>query len=284
MKDIVIVGKGPAAWSCAITARMRGLSVLVVGPTHSTSWLARTDHIDNYPGLPKASGAELLTAFSSQALAMGAQERAGLVRQILPTDQGFMLLVESDVVEAKTVVLAMGAARPQLLPGEEALVGAGVSYCATCDGMFYRGKRIAVLSASAEGAEETHFLASLAAGIDYYPLKTHPTEGLPANVTVVREAPTALERTPEGLCVQTREGTHCYDGVFVFRTAVSLSMLLSELQAQGSFIGVDRGMRTNVPGVFAAGDCTGKPLQVAKAVGEGNIAAISAAEYLTGRA
>lgn len=283
MIDIAIIGKGPAGWSCAITARMRGLSVLVVAPQHNTSWLARTEHIDNYPGLPETSGKALLTSFEHQAIAMGAEYRAGLVRQILPTDGGFMLLIESDVVEAKTIVLAMGAARPALLPGEEALVGMGVSYCATCDGMLYRGKRIAALSASEEGTEESHFLAGVVGSMDYFPLKPHKTDGLPKNVKVIAEQPQSLARTPEGITVQTKAETRTYDGVFIFRNAVSLSMLLSDLATEGSFIPVDRGMHTNVSGVFAAGDCTGRPLQVAKAVGEGNIAAISAAEYIASR-
>lgn len=283
MIDIVIVGNGPAGLSCAITARMRGLNVLLVGPQRADSWLARTERIDNYPGLPEVSGEKLLAAFRAQALALGAQERAGLVRQILPNDGGFMLLVDSDVVEAKTVLLAMGAARPKLLTGEQELVGMGVSYCATCDGMLYRGKNIAVLSASAEGAEETHFLAGLAAGLDYYSLKKHETGGLPANVHIMAEAPLSLKRTAQGVAVATGQGERAYDGVFIFRSAVALSMLLDGLATDGSFIPVDRGMRTNVKGVYAAGDCTGKPLQVAKAVGEGNVAAISAAEAIAAR-
>ena len=280
MYDIAIVGKGPAGWSCAITARMRGLTVLVIAPPKNASWLMRTEHIDNYPGMPKVPGPAILTAFSAQALEMGAEQREGMVRQILPVDKGFMLLVESDVVEAKAVVLAMGSARPTLLPGEEELVGMGVSYCATCDGMLYRGKRIAVLSASEEGVHETKFLDSVASDVEYFSLKKHETDGLPERVKVVKETPTTLSRTAEGICVTTKEQTRCYDGVFIFRTAVSLGMLLSDLTTEGSFIPVDRSMRTNVPGVFAAGDCTGKPLQVAKAVGEGNVAAIAAAEYI----
>ncbi len=283
MVDIAIVGKGPAGLSCAITARMRGLETLVVGPAKNTSWLARTEHIDNYPGLPRGSGAKLLEAFEAQAKEMGVNIQDGLVRQILPSDDGFMLLVESEVVEARTIVLAMGAARPQLLPGEEELLGTGVSYCATCDGMLYRGKRLGVLSASEEGAEETHFLAGLAASVEYYQLKKHDAGALPGTVTAVDEQPVSLSRRPEGICLSTKQGEHCYDGVFIFRNAVSLGMLLPDLATEGSFIPVDRNMRTNVPGVFAAGDCTGKPLQVAKAVGEGNVAAIAAAEYLASR-
>jgi len=193
----------------------------------------------------------------------------------------FMLLVENDVLEAGTVVLAMGAARPTLLPGEEEQLGKGVSYCATCDGMFYRGKRIAVLSTSAQGVEESQFLATLVGEMDYYQMKPHAADGLPEAVKQVAEKPVSIGRDDAGLTLVTDQATHHYDGIFIFRTAMPLGMLLGELETKGSFIPVDREMKTNIPGVFAAGDCTGKPLQIAKAVGEGNIAAISAAAFLS---
>lgn len=280
MTDIAIIGKGPAGWSCAMTARMRGLSAVVIAPQNDTGLLRSAERIDNYPGMPEVSGTTMLDTFRQQALSLGAVERMGLVRQIMPMGGSFMLLVENDVMEARTVVLAMGAARAKLLPGEEELVGQGVSYCATCDGMFYRGKRIAVLSGSLQGVEETAFLAGLAAETDYYCLKPHQTDELDARVHLVNEKPLRLGRDDAGVTVMTDQAAHCYDGIFVFRAAMPLGMLLSELETEGSFIPVDRSMRTNVPGVFAAGDCTGKPLQVPKAVGEGNIAAIAAAEYI----
>lgn len=283
MTDIAIIGKGPAGWSCAMTARMRGLSAVVVAPQNDTGLLRSAERIDNYPGLPQVSGTKMLDLFREQALALGAEERNGLVRQIMAMDDHFMLLVENDVMEAKTVVLAMGAARPVLLPGEEELVGRGVSYCATCDGMFYRGKRIAVLSASLQGVEESAFLAGLAAKTDYYCLKRHNTDELAENITLMDEKPVSIGRDEVGVTLTTDRETHCYDGIFVFRSAMPLNMLLNELKTEGSYIPVDRHMRTNVPGVFAAGDCTGKPLQAPKAVGEGNIAAIAAAEYIAKR-
>ena len=266
-----------------MTARMRGLSATVIAPASDAGLLRAAERIDNYPGMPHASGASMLESFRSQALELGAEERAGLVRQIMPTENGFMLLVENDVMEAKTVLLAMGAARPVLLPGEEEQLGRGVSYCATCDGMFYRGRRIAVLSGSAQGVEESAFLAGLAAELDYYRLKAHDTAGLDARIRLVEEKPRAISRDGEALVLQTDKGERRYDGIFIFRAAMPLSMLLSDLRTEGSYIPVDRGMRTNIPGVFAAGDCTGKPLQVPKAVGEGNIAAISAAEDIAKR-
>lgn len=283
MTDIAIIGKGPAGWSCAMTARMRGLTATVMAPLNDTGLLRTAERIDNYPGLPQVSGASMLASFRAQALALGAQEFTGLVRQIMPNGDGFMLLVENDVMEAKTVVLAMGATRPVLLPGEEEQVGRGVSYCGTCDGMFYRGKRIAVLATSLQGVEEARFLGGLAAEMDYYQLKPHNVDELPEMARIVAEKPRSIGRDDAGVTLTTDVQTHCYDGIFIFRAAMPLKMLMADLRTEGSYIPVDRSMRTNIPGVFAAGDCTGKPLQVPKAVGEGNIAAIAAAEYIAKR-
>lgn len=278
--DVAVIGRGPAGWSCAITARMRGLRTVVIAPQTDSGFLYRAERIDNYPGMPSVSGRELLDSFARQAVELGAEHRVGLARQILPNQDAFLLLVENDVLEARTVVLAMGAARPVLLPGEEEAVGQGVSYCATCDGMLYRGKRIAVVSTGAQGVEETGFLATLAGSVDYYPLKPHDWSALPENVRVLEDVPTRLRREAAGITVETSTQQNTYDGVFVFRAAMPLGMLLSGLETEGAFIRVDRQMRTSVPGVYAAGDCTGQPLQVPKAVGEGNIAAIAAAEYI----
>ncbi|MEG2702460.1 MAG: NAD(P)/FAD-dependent oxidoreductase [Clostridia bacterium] len=280
MTDITIIGAGPAGWSCAMTARMRGLSATVISPQNDTGLLRSAERIDNYPGMPQISGDDMLKLFREQALSLGAEERKGLVRQIMPHGNEFMLLVETDVAESKTVVLAMGAARPVLLPGEEEQVGRGVSYCATCDGMFYRGKRIAVLSTSLQGVEECDFLSKLVGELDYYRMKPHNTDRLAPMAALQQEKPKAIGRDDGGLTLTTDQATHSYDGIFIFRAAMPLKMLLGDLRTEGSYIPVDRDMKTNVPGVFAAGDCTGKPLQVAKAVGEGNIAAIAAAEYI----
>ena len=103
--DIAIVGNGPAGWSCAMTARMRGLSTVVIAPAGAGGWLSGAERIDNYPGLPQVSGKELLERFRQQALALGAEEKNALVRQIMPSGDRFLLLAENDVLEARTVVL-----------------------------------------------------------------------------------------------------------------------------------------------------------------------------------
>jgi len=280
--DLLIIGSGPAAWSCAITARQRDLSVIVAAAASATGWLQKAERIDNYPGLPQVSGKEMLRIFRQQAEDAGAHVLPHFARQIRAMgDSGYMTLVGNDIVESKAVVLAMGAARPRLLPGEEDLLGMGVSWCGTCDGMFYRGMEVAVLSAWTGGVEEGVFLSGLANHVDYYFLARHDQpESVP--YSLCEGMPKALVRQDDGrIAVQTEQGEKVYDGVFIFRPAVAPDTLLPGLELDGAFIRVDRRMAASLPRVYACGDCTGHPLQIAKAVGEGNIAAISAAEDIT---
>lgn len=277
MLDLIIIGSGPAAWSCALTARQRNLTCAVVSAEANAGWLVKAEQVDNYPGLPRVSGQEMLRIFRQQAEDMGVQIVTGVARQVQPLGDMFMTLVGNDILESKAVVLAMGALRPRLLPGEEELLGQGVSWCGTCDGMFYRGKEVAVLSSWHGGIEEYDFLSRLASRVDYYAMAAHE---IPGHVHLCAGTPKSLAREDGRIRLTTSEGTASYDGVFIFRPAVAPDQMLPGLALEGAFITVDRYMRTNLPQVYAAGDCTGHPLQIAKAVGEGNIAAISAAEDL----
>lgn len=277
--DLLVIGSGPAAWSCALTARQRNLSVTVAGAEATTGWLYRAEKIANYPGLPEVSGRRMLEVFRAQAEDAGAAFIHGVARQVQRLGQEFMTLIGNDVLESRAVVLSMGAARPKMLPGEEELLGQGVSWCGTCDGMFYRGREVAVLSAWHGGIEEAEFLSRLASKVDYYAMAPH---ALPENppFAVMSGKPQALKRDGSRIRLTCDQGETAYDGVFVFRPAVAPDRLLPGLALDGPFIRVDRRMATTLPLVYAAGDCTGQPLQIAKAVGEGNVAAISAAEDL----
>ena len=146
--------------------------------------------------------------------------------------------------------------------------------------MFYRGREVAVVSAWHGGVEEALFLAGLAARVDYYSLAPH-REPQDARIALCPGKVQGLRRGGDGkLLLATDQGEAAYDGVFVFRPAVAPDRLLPGLELDGAFVRVNRRMESSLPLVYACGDCTGQPLQVAKAVGEGNVAAISAAEDL----
>ena len=276
MWDIAIVGGGPAGLSAAINARQRGRSALVLASASRKGWLYRAERIDNYPGLHGVSGMTLLDTLHNQALEMHAEFQEGLVRQIMPVGGGaFALALEDTYVEARRVIIATGARQPALLPGEERLLGQGVSYCATCDGMLFRGKRIGVSGAGAHAAKEAGYLANLAREVLFFGAADTPLDPrvtpLPGKITAVLG-----EDRVTGVIAGGQE--HALDGLFLLRDAMALTTLLPGLALDGPFIQVNRQMRTNIDGVFAAGDCTGLPLQVAKAVGEGCVAALAAAE------
>lgn len=277
MFDLAIIGGGPAALSCAMTARQRGLDTIILHHGGKSDWLARAEEITNFPGMPHASGAQILSTLTQQAKDLGATLQEGLVRQVLPMGETYSISVGNDFVEAKAVCLCMGAKKPRLLPGEEQFIGRGVSYCGTCDGMFYRGRDVAVIAQAHEAVEEANFLATLARSVLYF---GKPDDALDGCIRVLPDVPSAILGEEHVAGVRAGSEDFPAEGVFIFRDAVALTSLLPGLEGDGAFITVDRMMRTNLPRVYAAGDITGKPLQIAKAVGEGCVAALSAAEDL----
>lgn len=274
MAHVLIIGGGPAGCSAALTLRLRGADVTVLraGP----SALEKAKRVDNYPGLPRMSGIDMQKSFDAQAEEAGARLVTGLARLIQKTRKGFTVLAGEDMITCDAVLLATGIGRVARLVGEEALVGRGVSYCATCDGMLYRGRPVAVVAQDASFAEDVEFLRGICP-VDYYMEKPHEA---PAGVQVMPGKPKALREAGDGVILTCEDGEKPYDCVFILRPAVALSTLLPKLAMEGEAVKVDEKMRTSVEGVFAAGDITGAPYQAARAVGQGNVAALSIAQYL----
>ena len=267
--DVLVIGGGPAGLSAAINVRARGRSVLTVSNPPEENPLWRSARVDNYPGLPGATGAELLTAMRRHAEGAGAEFLTGKALSAALSAGRWYVSVGSDVYDAGAVVLAAGAVRDAKLPGEAELLGRGVSYCATCDGMLYRGKKVCVVGFTSDAAEEAELLRTIGCEVEQFTTRT-------AKYAVLGE-----ERV-RALSVNGEE--HACEAVFILRPVAAPDTLLSGLAMDGVHVAVDKAtMKTSVEGVFAAGDCTGKPYQIAKAVGDGNIAALSAAQYIEER-
>lgn len=276
--DIIVLGSGPAGLSAAVAARSRNKSVLVIGNPMEDSPLARAERIDNYLGLPGLTGLEMLQVMKKHAEDMGAQFVTGRVIALMAWNGSFALTVGSDLYQGNALVLAPGVVRAAKFPGEQELLGKGVSYCATCDGMLYRNRAVMVVGRTKDAPEEANFLHSIGCKVTYVsPTRPEELNGDIPHLAGAKLAVVGEERVT-ALSVDGQE--HPCDGVFILRQAVAPSDLLPGLAVADGSIAVDRAMRTNLEGVFAAGDCTGKPWQVSKAVGEGLIAGESAAEYL----
>lgn len=276
--DVILIGGGAAATSAAMTLKNRGKTMLAVSNRSDTSSLHKAEKITNYPGLPPMSGAEMSELFRRQLEETGAVLIEGRALSVLPMEDSFGVAVGSDYYMGRSIILCAGITREKLYPGEAEFLGRGVSYCATCDGMLYRGKDVVVAGRTAEAPEEAKYLQSIGCRVTYTAPKK--PEALPDEIPFVPAGKLEIhgDKTVTGVTLDGKE-TPCA-GVFVLRASVAPTDLLPTLEVEGGYIKVDRAMKTNVEGVFACGDCTGAPLQVAKAVGEGHIAGLSACEYL----
>ena len=278
--DAIIIGTGPAGLSAALNLQIHQKSFLWLGSPTLSDKVAKAEQINNYPGLHGLSGRALNEAFLAQVKAAGLTVTDRMVGSIMPMGERYAVLAGSDFYETKAIVLATGITNTGTLPGEQSLVGRGVSYCATCDGPLFRGKTVAVFCNNRRFEHEVAYLAELADTVYYFPTY-RDTGTLPPNVLSAPDKPRAIagEERVTGITLRSGE-TLPVDGVFCLRDSISLATLLPNLATQNGHIAVDRTMATNLPGVFAAGDCTGRPYQYAKAVGEGNVAAHSVIDYL----
>lgn len=278
--DIAIVGTGPGGVSAAITAKVRGKKLILFGTRHLSEKVEKAHSILNYPGLPNVTGAALADALRAQLDSLDIPITEKQVTAVYAMGNYFALQTPEEMIEADTVILAAGVVTARPLPGENELLGRGVSYCATCDAHFYRGKTVAVIGYSGQACREADFLAESCGQVLYFPAAPHEITVGP-KVLVIREKPAAIlgERQATGL--QTAEGKeYAADGVFVLRDAVAPDKLVPGIRMEGNHIPVTLQMETNLPGCFACGDITGTPYQYIKAAGQGNVAALSAVRFL----
>lgn len=287
-QKLIIIGAGPAGISAALYARRAGLAVTVV--TKGSGALAKAEHIENYYGFAEPiAGAELEARGIAGAKRLGVAFVTGEVLQIGFNDtfDGYQVEGASFSLEAPSLILAAGASRKTLnVPGIADFEGKGVSYCAVCDAFFYRQKRVAVIGAGAYALHEAEVLAPHASEVHILTNGEEPQASFPASMTVHTELLAAVVGADRVTGVAFADGmTLDLDGVFLAIGTAGSTALARKLGVllDGANVKVDETMATNVPGVFAAGDCTGGFLQVAKAVYEGAKAGMAAVAYVRGK-
>lgn len=303
MHDLVIIGAGPAGLSAAIYAERALLDTVTLEHEAVGGQVILTSEIDNYPGVPHTDGFTLVDAMRRQAEDLGAKIVMQDAQRIERTDDGFVVRCAEGDHAAKTVIIAGGATpRHAGFEGEERFSGHGVSYCATCDGMFYRGKLVYVIGGGNSACEEALFLTRFASKVVIVVRKDH----LRAQASVARQVEenekievrylTSVvelkgDQLPTAITLRNNETGETYDetyeegafGVFVFVGRVPASALVGDMDVcdQLGYVVADENMATAVPGLFAAGDVRGKPLrQVVTAASDGAIAATSVSAYL----
>jgi thioredoxin reductase (NADPH) len=302
IRDVVMVGAGPSSLAAAVYTTREDIDTVVYEKGAIGGLAAITDMIDNYPGFPDGiEGMTLAGYFEKQAERFGAQIEFGEVSAIREEDGIKILTVDGSDVKAKTVLVATGSDYNKIgVPGEAEYFGRGVHYCATCDGAFYREKRLVVIGGGNSAVQEAIFLTRFTTHIDLlvrssikasevlqHDLKRFIDDGkitvhlktLTEEIIAIGGKVTSVKATKEG-----KPMTFETDGVFVFVGLKPNTEFLAgsgiELDAQG-LIKTNDKLETNISGVFASGDVrSGATLQIASAVGEGAAAALSIREYL----
>lgn len=298
--DLLIVGAGAAGLTAGIYGCRSGLSCVVLEKGMFGGQIVNTTGIENYPGMPGVDGVDFATALYRQAESLGAQILFETVEKIeKDADHWFMVRTSGDVFRAKAVIAANGAAHRKLgCEGEEAFAGRGVSYCATCDGAFYRGKDVAVVGGGNSALEEALYLSSICRMVhlihrrDTFRAHQKTVErvlGAPnieihyfaavQRVEGEKRVSSVLLKVPEG------EERIALEGVFVaigLAPENELYAPLCQLDESGYFV-AGEDCRTTCQGLFAAGDARQKPLrQLVTAAADGAVAASMAAGYIRG--
>lgn len=277
--DCIIIGSGPAGLSAAINLKTYNKSFLWFGNAKMSEKVQKAEKVVNYPGLPELTGQELVNAFVQHKDSQGLEIMDKIVSSIYDMGGYYTVMAENQFYETESIILATGVVLANQYPGEAEFVGRGVSYCATCDGALYKGKTIAVVSTAKRFEHEVEFLAELTEKMYLFPFYKD-CEIDKDNVEFIKKP---IKEVKGGFRVEELnlgDEALAVDGVFIMRNAIAPTTLLNTLEVADGHIVVNRQMETNLKGVYAAGDCTGKPYQYAKAVGEGNVAAHSVIEYL----
>ncbi|MDD2958660.1 MAG: NAD(P)/FAD-dependent oxidoreductase [Lachnospiraceae bacterium] len=278
--EIAIIGTGPAGLEAAITAKVRNKSVLLLGGKNLSTKIEKAHMIKNYLGLPEISGETMQNSFRTHLEKMEIEITEDRVNTVYAMGDYFAIQGHSGMYEASAVILACGMSAARHFPGELENLGRGVSYCATCDASLYKGKSAVVIGYSKKEEAEAEFLTEIADKVYYLPM--YQEEAAVNDKIEVRagEKPLAIEKKDQKVQLITESGFMEADGIFILRDNVAPSQLVPGLTIAQNQVTVDRGMKTNIPGLFACGDITGAPYQYIKAAGEGNVAALSAVKYL----
>lgn len=301
--DVIMVGAGPAALSAAIYTTREDIETLLFERGVIGGLAAITDWVDNYPGFPKGvAGLDLSESLQQQAERFGAQIELGEVTEITDEGKYKLLKTTSGDFKAKAVLLATGSDWKKIgVPGEKEFYARGVHYCATCDGAFYRDKRLVVVGGGNSAVQEAIFLTRYASHIDLLVRG----DKMRASDVLIQELKKHSDKITIHLNTTTDEivgkdskvvkviGTHTTtkkkkdfptDGVFIFVGLLPNTQFLNSSKIELDKVGLiktDQNLLTNMPGVFAAGDVrSGATMQIASAAGEGATAALKIREYL----
>ena len=277
--DIAIIGSGPAGISAALNAKIRNKRFIIFGSKEISTKLVKAHKINNYLGFYGKSGVEIRDEFANHLKAMDIEITEEKVNNIYAMGDYFTLMVNDKMYEATSIILATGVNFGKPFKGEEEFLGKGVGYCATCDAPLYKDKVVTIIAYNKHEEAEANFIETIASKVYYVPMYKQEIE-VDSSIEIIKDIPVEIvgDSSVKKLILKNSEIET--DGVFILRDSISPGQLVPGLKIENNHVEVDRRMKTNIEGCYAAGDIVGTPYQYIKAAGEGNIAALSAVKYI----
>ena len=280
--DIAIIGAGPAGLSAALNSKVRNKSVIIFGT--DSKKVTQTKSIRNYLGFGEISGKDLNDNFKKSLAGYPLERSNKRVKTVYAMGKYFALEIENEdtMIEASAVIIATGIELARDLENEEKFFARGVNYCATCDAALYRGKKVVIIGYNQESIEDANFTSEIVGKVTFINM-TKKEVKLNDSIEVIEgEIPLGFEGENHADKLIFRSGREIEaDGFFIIKDSSKPERLIPSIKLNGNHILVNRDLETSIKGLFAAGDITGKPYQIAKAVGEGQVAGLNAASYLS---
>ena len=279
--DLAIIGAGPAGLSALLNAKIRNKSVIIFG-TDSPS-LVNSESIKNYLGFGDVSGKELNDAFKKSLEAYDYDKSDQKVQQVYAMGDYFgLMLKNNDMVEATSVIVATGIELKKDLINEDKFFAKGVSYCATCDAALYKGKKVLVIGYNEESVEEANFTSEIVDELIFVNMYKDDIKLNDSIKIISGDVPVEFIGEDRASILRFKSGAEISaDGFFIIRDSSKPSRLVPSIETDDEHIIVHNNCRTNIRGLYAAGDVAGRPYQINKSVGQGQVAALDAAKYIS---
>lgn len=282
--DIAIIGAGPAGLSAALNSKIRNKSVILFGK--DSEKLVKSKKISNYLGIEDIKGSDLNEAFKNSLKNYEIERDQRKVKTIYSMGEYFAIEIENDseMIEAKSVIMATGIELKKDLINEDKFFAKGVNYCATCDAALYKGKKVLVIGINDESVSEANFTSEIVGDLVFVNM-TGKDVSLNLNIEIIEgEIPVGFDGSDRAEKLIFKSGREiAADGFFIIKDSSKAERLVPGIKMEDNHILTDKDMSTSIKGLFAAGDITGKPYQIMKAVGEGQVAALKACGFLDGK-
>lgn len=277
--DIIIVGFGPAGISAGLNASIRGKKVLIIGKKSKA--LEKSPSIKNYLGFKDIKGSDLYKNFTDHIKNYPIEILDKKIKAVYAMGEYFSVDLGDKMLRSKSCIIAAGVDMGKSIEGEDKFFAKGISYCATCDASLYKGKKVVLVGMNDEAIEEANFINKMANQTIFVNPNKKDVK-LDEGIEIINKKPEKFKGKLKAESLILEDGQELKaDGFFIIKNSSKPESLVPSIEIEDGHIKVNYDMSTNIKGLFACGDITGRPYQINKAAGQGQIAGLNAASYIS---